>query len=191
MKTVLLGGTFNPIHIGHLYLAEEIQKSFDYDRVIFVPAHIPAHKENDNEVKPELRMEMIRCALQNTDFVMDSCEIRRGGVSYTIETIDEIEKNYSLHGKIGLVIGDDLVAGLPEWKNWRELVERVDLIIAHRSYEEQVDCDVEHRYADNIRLPISSSDIRERARKGGAFRYLVPEAVYDYIVENGIYKRGV
>jgi nicotinate-nucleotide adenylyltransferase len=188
VKTVIIGGTYNPIHIGHLYLAEEVQKSCGYERVILVPAHVPAHKETDEAVTPQQRLEMLRCAIQGSDFVIDGCEIRRGGVSYSIDTVDEIEKNYEVTGKLGLVIGDDLVAGLHEWKEWETLVERVDLIIAHRSYEERIPCSVEHSYIDNLVLPISSTDIRERIRGGRAYRYLLPDAVYSYIIENGIYQ---
>ncbi len=187
MRTVIIGGTYNPIHIGHLYLAEEVQKSFNYERVILIPSHIPAHKETDDAVTPQQRLEMLRCAVQSSNFVTDGCEIRRGGISYSIDTVDEIENNYEVTGKLGLVIGDDLVGGLHDWKEWEKLMERVDLLIAHRSYEERVPCSVEHSYIDNLILPISSSDIRERIRNGGAYRYLLPEAVYGYIIENGIY----
>jgi nicotinate-nucleotide adenylyltransferase len=187
LKTVIIGGTFNPVHMGHLYLAEEIQRSLGYDRVIFVPAHIPAHKEADDSTTPQQRLEMLRYVIQGSEFVVDSCEIERGGISYTIDTVRELQERYGFTGKPGLVIGDDLVNGLHEWKDWEELMEMVDLIIAHRSYEERVSCSVAHTYVDNLVLPISSSDIRRRVREGGAFRYLLPETVYAYILENRIY----
>lgn len=187
MKTVLLGGTFNPVHIGHLYLAEEVKLSLGYERVIFVPAYIPAHKEPDHSTTAEQRLEMLRCAVFNTDFVVDSCEIQRGGISYTIDTIEEIIKNYTITEKPGLLIGDDLVEGFRKWKEWETLLEKVDLIVARRSYKEEVSCDFKHTYLNNLIIPISSSDVRERVKKGLSFRYFVPETVYSYIKENGVY----
>ncbi|MFP4179803.1 MAG: nicotinate (nicotinamide) nucleotide adenylyltransferase [Spirochaetaceae bacterium] len=187
MKTVILGGTFNPVHIGHLYLAEEVKLSLNYERVIFIPAYIPAHKEPDHSTTAVQRLEMLRCAVFNTDFVVDSCEIQRGGVSYTIDTIDQINENYNVTGKPGLVIGDDLVDGFQKWKEWETLIEKVDLIVAHRSYREEVSCEFAHTYLNNLILPISSSDIRARVEKGLSFRYFVPESVFSYIEENKVY----
>lgn len=187
MKTVVIGGTFNPVHIGHLYLAEEVRSQGGYERVIFVPSHIPAHKHPDHCTNPDDRLEMLRRAVNRGGFIVDDCEIRRGGVSYTYETILDLQKRYQIEGKPGFVIGDDLVEGLPRWKRWEELQEMVELLIAHRLYTARVECPWPHRYVDNLILPISSSDIRERAQSSAVFRYLVPEEVYTYIVENGLY----
>ncbi|MFO7850560.1 MAG: nicotinate (nicotinamide) nucleotide adenylyltransferase [Spirochaetia bacterium] len=188
MRTVIIGGTFNPVHIGHLYIAEEVKISLGYERVIFIPAHIPAHKEPDYSTTAEQRLEMLRCAVFNTDFVVDSCEIQRGGISYTIDTVDEILNNYTITGKLGLLIGDDLVEGFHKWKEWKALLEKVDLIIAHRSYQEQVPCSFAHTYLNNLVIPISSSAVRDRVEKGSSFRYFVPESVFSYIQENEVYK---
>ncbi len=187
MKTAILGGSFDPVHIGHLHLADEVKRKLDYERIIFVPSHIPAHKDPDGSTSAEQRLEMLRYALLGSDFVLDDCEIRRGGISYSVDTVPEVKKNYRISGKPGLIIGDDLLSGLQQWKDWGELIKMVDLIVAHRMYTEPVECAVPHNYIDNGILPISSSDIRKRVRSGGAFRYLLPEQVYAYIVENGVY----
>ena len=188
MRTVIIGGTYNPVHIGHLYLAEEVRKQLRYERVIFVPSHVPAHKKMDECTTPEERLEMLHLATDGNDIIVDDCEIRRGGISYMIETIDDIESRYPIDGKIGLVIGDDLVEGLPKWKQWTALKERVDLIVAHRNVNGKVDCQYPHAYIDNIILPISSSGIRERIRTNRAYRYLIPEPVYGYIEERRLYR---
>lgn len=190
MKTALIGGTFNPVHIGHLYLAEEVRKQLGYERIVFVPSHIPAHKKADTRTKPQERLEMLKLSTTDTDIVVEDLEIRRGGVSYTIETIRELEEAYRIDGKIGLVIGDDLLEGLPAWKSWPALREKVDLIIAHRSVDRKLDCPYAHTYLNNLTLPISSSDIRQRVETGQAFRFLVPDSVFFYIREKGLYGAG-
>jgi len=188
MKSVIIGGTFNPIHNGHLYLAEEARKQLEYERIIFVPTHTPAHKKPDTSIQAEERLEMIRRAVENTDIVIDESEIRRGGVSYMIETIEGFEERYEHEGNFGLVVGDDLVEGLSKWKKWKSLERKIDLILAHRKYEERVYCPYPHRYLENLILPISSRDIRSRVRLNKAYRYLVPEPVYQYIEEKGLYR---
>jgi nicotinate-nucleotide adenylyltransferase len=187
VKTVILGGTYNPVHIGHLYLAEEVRQQFGYEQVIFIPSNIPAHKDNDPCTDPEHRLEMLNAATEKSDIIVDDCEIRRGGISYTYKTLEDLRGRYSIEGTPGMVIGDDLVKGLPEWKRWDFLHSKIDLIIAHRLYRERVECEYSHRYVDNLVLPISSRDIRTRVMKGKAFRYLVPEAVYTIIMREGLY----
>lgn len=188
MRTVVIGGTFNPVHIGHLYLAEEVKQQLEYERVIFVPSNIPAHKKMDGCTTPEVRLEMLHLATEANDIIVDDSEIRRGGISYMIKTIDDLESRYTVNGRIGMVIGDDLVGGLPKWKQWTALQKKVDLIVAHRKRADKVDCPYPHEYIDNIILPISSSGIRDRIKSGRAFRYLVPELVYRYIVDRGLYR---
>jgi nicotinate-nucleotide adenylyltransferase len=187
VKTVVIGGTFNPVHIGHLYLAEEVRTQLGYNQVIFVPSHIPAHKNPDCCTPPEDRLEMLRRAVKDSEIIVDDCEIRRGGISYTYETLLELAERYHIDGKPGLVVGDDLVEGLPQWKRWEELQQMVDLIIAHRLYEQEVECVWPHNYIENLILPISSSAIRERVNSKEVFRYLVTDEVYSYIVDNGLY----
>ena len=185
---MILGGTYNPVHTGHLYLAEEIRSQFDYEQIIFVASNIPAHKDHDPCTSPDHRLEMLRSATANTDIIVDDCEIRRGGVSYTHETLKHLHDTYTITGKPGLVIGDDLVEGLSEWRNWNRWKDGVDLIIAHRMHKERIECPYRHSYVENLILPISSSDIRRRVLEGKTFRYLVPEEVYEIIIRESLYK---
>jgi nicotinate-nucleotide adenylyltransferase len=187
MTTLIIGGTFNPIHLGHLYLAEEAASQLGYERVLFIPANIPAHKRDETGISPEQRLTMLRTVLAYTPFQEDDTEIRRGGVSYTIDTVEDLRQRYVITGSPGLVIGDDLVEGLPKWRQWDRLRQMVDLVIAHRTTAERVECRWEHRYLDNIILPISSRDLRERIADGRAYRYLLPPEAYRYIREHGLY----
>ncbi len=192
MNVAMLGGSFDPVHIGHLFIAEEVKLSLGYDRIIFVPAYQPPHKDNRPEANDEARLAMLRLAVNGReDFEIDSYEIDRQGVSYTIDTVAYLEDRLSVAGKLGLIIGDDLVDTFDTWKNADELSSRVDIIVATRDMIDgrQARSGLLNgfRRIDNSPLPVSSSEIRERIRAGRAFRYLVPERVHDYIDQNCLY----
>ena len=183
----MLGGTFNPPHIGHLMLAEELAAEFGYDRVVLVPSFIPPHKANADDPGPSVRLGMVEAAVEGDPaIIVNACEIERGGLSYTVDTLDRIVEEYSPEGKPGLAIGDDLVAGFGAWRNPSAICERADLIVARRSGE-PFDMAYPYRAAHNMLLPISSTDIRARIASGRPWRRLVPAAVYRYIDERGIY----
>ena len=190
MRTVILGGTFNPIHYGHLYLAEAVRAEFRYDIVVFVPAYIPVHKQVDADVSPQQRLNMLRLATQTYQcFVVDDCEIQRGVPSYSIETIAEISVRYKLRENPGFIIGDDLVENFASWKKADQLSRRTDLIIAHRHDREIKQFTYPHRYVDNVLMPLSSSEIRENVEMGKSIRFLTPDPVVDYINEEKLYRR--
>ena len=227
MRIAVFGGSFNPIHMGHLALADEVCVSLGYDRVIFIPTYIPPHKTFSDTVSAADRLEMVRLACEGDGrFTVDSCEIDRGGVSYTFDTVSWLEEKYSgtLDGKIGLVLGDDLLPGFHLWYRAADLAEKCDLILArrpqlsgrsgasgsaHANTDKGAYAEVSHSTVDesgrkvfdidseplfngascirNPELAVSSTDIRERAASGRAFKYLVPERVFKYIVESNIY----
>ncbi len=191
MRVVVIGGTFNPVHLGHLYLADEVRLSCRYDRVLFIPSNIPAHKEPAEETTSKERIDMLEAALRPYGFfAIDRCEIDRGGISYTIETVRELKQRYDLTGKLGFVIGDDLIEGFGHWKEATALAEEVDLIIAHRTDGSRKPFGFRHRYLDNLLLPISSSDIRRRIMEGRAAQFLLPPPVWRYVVQGGLYRAG-
>jgi nicotinate-nucleotide adenylyltransferase len=192
MRSVIIGGTYNPPHVGHLFLAEELLKETEYERVFLVPSNIPAHKPRSYEIDPAHRLGMLGAALgARRDLVVDDCDIRRGGVSYSVDTVEDITTTYSdITGRLGFVIGDDLVDGFESWKDWKKLVESVDILVARREYQEKVPVPFRHRYLDNRLFPVSSTDIRLRIGSGKAFRYLVTEPVYSYITKNDLYGSG-
>lgn len=194
MRLAMLGGSFNPIHIGHLLLADEVCHRLAYDKVLFVPVNLPPHKELADGATSEQRLEMVRLSIAgNSRFAVDTCELERGGISYTYDTISCLKGKYvgQLEGKIGLIMGDDLVEGFEEWGHYQELPELADIILARRiCWDGTVRKEFPYRHIelDNGILPVSSSQIR-RARNGdgGSWRYLVPESVYRYIIQGNLY----
>ena len=188
MRILVLGGSFNPVHIGHLVMAEELRHEFGYDRVLFVPSFHPPHKSLTEEPGPAHRSEMLRLAIEDeTSSAIEGCEIERGGTSYTIETLAEICARHPIEGKPGLVIGDDLIPGFSSWRMPGELATVADIICAHRSSAEELPLAYPHRYAHNSLIQISSSMVRSRIATGQPFRRLLSPAVFRYIIENGLY----
>ncbi len=191
MKTIIIGGTFNPIHNGHLYISEELKVQLGYERVLFIPSNSQAHKSSSELVPTKNRIEMLKLAIKDSTSIVDLCEIERGGISFMIDTVRTIQKKYKITDKIGLFIGDDLIRGLKDWHNVEDLLSSVDIVVAHRDSEIELETNITHSYLDNVSIHISSSDIRTRIRKGKAFRYLIPEQVYSYILEKDLYKTDV
>jgi nicotinate-nucleotide adenylyltransferase len=182
------------VHKGHLNIAVEVKSRFEYQRIVFVPANIPAHKKMEVEVGADHRLKMLQLATaEYPDFVVDDCELRRGGTSYSIDTVRELSGVYPIEGKPGLIIGDDLVEDFNSWRNVERLVELVDLIIAHRQSEEKIKIDYPCRYIDNSLFPISSSQIRQALKSRGfsaggkAVRNWLPPQVADYIQRHDLY----
>lgn len=138
LKIAVLGGSFNPIHIGHLALADEVCTSLHYDKVIFVPSLNSPHKEMDCALPASERLKMVRLACKgDSRFFVEDCEILRGGVSYTYQTLEFLEKKYKnvLSEKLGLILGSDLFSGFHLWKNAQEISEKATLILAKRPLE--------------------------------------------------------
>jgi nicotinate-nucleotide adenylyltransferase len=118
---------------------------------------------------------------------VDDCELRRGGLSYTIDTLAEIGARYAIEGKPGLVVGDDLIPGFGTWHRPSDIAGAADLVCAHRGSVQELPLAYPHRYAHNILVQISSSMVRERIFEGRPFRHLLDLSVYDYIREHGLY----
>jgi nicotinate-nucleotide adenylyltransferase len=189
MKLVILGGTFNPVHVGHLFLAEEVRSLLGYERVLFVPALIPVHKEPDKAVPPSHRLRMLELALEDAPhFILETCELKRGGPSYSVDTVREVLASYPVEGKPGLIIGDDLAGDFHTWKEAEQLAGMVDLIVARRQSTGAAEIDFPCTAVENRLLPVSSSEIRERVRTGRSIRYLTPAAVAGYIERHGLYR---
>ena len=135
MRLAVLGGSFNPIHLGHLVLADCVCNELGYDRVLFVPCFNPPHKEMADAACAEDRLKMVELAVKNDSrFFAEDFEVQKKGISYTWDTICALEKKYSsvLSDKIGLVFGFDLASHFENWKNARLLAEKCQLILAVR-----------------------------------------------------------
>lgn len=187
MKIGIFGGTFNPIHIGHLILAEEAREKLELKKVIFVPTYLPPHKENKDIAPADKRLKMLKLAIKgNRNFIASDLEIKRDGPSYTIDSLKEFKQIYP-NDELYFIIGSDLLTYLDEWKDLKDILSLVKFIAATRP-----------GYAlDKIpafisTLPIRAVDvsgfeIRQRIRGGQSFRYLVPDAVYSFITKNRLY----
>jgi len=187
VKTAIFGGTFNPVHIGHLVIAEEVLAQTDCDRILFIPAYNPPHKSIDDP-GPALRLEMLEKSVQgNPRFSVSDCEIRRSGVSYSIDTIRYLVGNGLVEAKPSLIMGDDLIAGFDGWKEADAILRESSLIVVHRLSDTRLPVNHPHRYIDNAIFPVSSTIVREKIAQKKAWRYLVPEAARKIIEEHGLY----
>lgn len=188
MKIGLLGGTFNPVHIGHLILAEEVREKMGFDRIIFVPTFLPPHKENSNIAQAQERLKMLKLAIKgNGYFSASDAEIKRNGRSYTIDTIREFKGSYP-KDELYFIIGSDLLKYLDEWKDLAEIIKMVKVIVATRPGFplEEIPSYI-HTIAIRA-VDVSAFEIRECVRKDKSFRYLVPEGVFNYINKKRLYR---
>jgi nicotinate-nucleotide adenylyltransferase len=188
MRYAILGGSFNPVHIGHLFLADAALSELGYDRVILIPAFTSPFKSGAEAAPAEDRLEMLLASIAGDPRItVDDCEIRRTGISYTIDTLLDIEARYRPEGKLGLILGDDLVGDFSQWKRINEIVERVDIIVAHRRSAEGVALPYPFRQLNNDILELSSGSVREHIQNHGPWRYLVPAGARLIIEERGLY----
>ncbi|MCL2705745.1 MAG: nicotinate (nicotinamide) nucleotide adenylyltransferase [Spirochaetaceae bacterium] len=189
MRIAVFGGSFNPLHIGHLFIGEAVRTELGYEKVIFVPSNISSHKEDFSGINASARLEMLEESLKEYNyFIVDPSDIERGGVSYSIDTINHIYKNYSFEGKPGFIVGDDLLKDFPTWKTADRLKELIDLIVVRRISDEKLDSNLPNYYIRNTIVPISSTEIRERVKQGKTIKHLVPESVRLKIIKNGYYR---
>ena len=188
MKIAILGGTFNPIHIGHLILAEEAREKLGLDKVIFVPTYLPPHKNNSDIAKPEHRYEMIKLAIQtNPYFSLSDVEIKRAGRSFTIDTIKQFKQNYP-KDELYFIIGSDLLKYLDDWKDLKEVTKLVKFITVTRPGYPLNKIPAHITTLEIRAVDISGYEIRKCLKDNRSFRYLVPGVVYNYINQNKLYR---
>ena len=197
-KYGIFGGSFNPIHYGHLMICEYIKEEMGLDKVIFIPTGNPPHK--DLELSAEDRYEMVRLAISpNPDFEISDIETTRVKKSYTVDTIRELKKIYK-EEKLYFLIGLDSLFQLKTWMKIGDLSQEIEFVVALRpGYldREEINKEIDflrENYGTKINLiktplyEISSTDLRDRIREGKSLRYLIPKKVLDYIEESGFYK---
>ena len=203
MKLAVLGGSYNPIHIGHLMLADTVVRRYGYDTVAFIPAFLSPFKDGHTGSTAEDRLAMVELAIAgNPAFNCEPCEIQRQGISYTIDTLRFLKAKYpQCERKIGLIIGDDLLKGFSGWHEAAHIPEYADIIVGNRFIDrsiaensgnaraqEHILGDIPLLRVDNALLPVSSSSIRTAIKEKKSWRYLVPPAVYSYIKEHKLYE---
>jgi nicotinate-nucleotide adenylyltransferase len=196
MRTGILGGTFNPPHLGHLVAAQEAYRELDLDQVMLIPAGIPPHKPVDDEPGPQHRLELCRLAVGDDErFTVSDLELRRDGPSFTVDTLD-ILRSQSPADDLFLILGADIAAGLPKWHEPERVLELATVAIAKRrgtakaAVEDalaQVTGGERARFFQMPRIGISSTMVRRRVRAGQPIRYFVPDGVMHYIETHGLY----
>jgi nicotinate-nucleotide adenylyltransferase len=200
----VLGGTFDPIHIGHLIVAEEARIKIGFSEVLFVPAGQPWLKLDRTITQAVHRVEMVRRAIaDNPYFKLSTLEVERAGPSYTVDTLTMLRKQLGSAASLFFILGCDALAELPLWKEPQKVVQLCRLVVAPRLVLSEVEGssskDLKHLgkiipglldkviQLDMPVIGISSSEIRQRLAQGLSIRYLVPAEVEKYITEHKIY----
>jgi nicotinate-nucleotide adenylyltransferase len=215
MRIGLFGGTFDPIHWGHLRSAEEVREAFDLDRVFFIPASVPPHKRGKTRTPARDRLEMVRLAVaENPRFTVSTVEIARRGVSYSIDTIRHFTETECKGGSLYFIIGLDAFAEIGTWKDFEGIFPLCNFIVTSRpgngyasplrgtsiavrrlfcyDFKRRIythRCGTSLHFLKLTDFAVSASDIRERERHGKSIRYLVPPSVEAYIKNHGLYKK--
>jgi nicotinate-nucleotide adenylyltransferase len=188
----ILGGTFDPIHSGHLILAEQLKEELKLQKVIFTPSANPPHKENHPVSPAKDRLQMVKLAIRdNPDFLISDLELERKGKSYTIDTLTRLLKLYK-DSELFFLLGSDAIDELPTWKEPDKIFQKVKVVIALRPGFDRIN--QKNRFVQKSLvvpingLNISSSQIRERIREGKSIRYLVPAGVEEFIQSKNLYR---
>ena len=192
MKVGIFGGTFDPIHFGHLLLAEQAREAASLHEIWFIPAGEPPHKQGKPVTPAMERKKMVELAIEgHPQFKVNPIELMRSGPSYTVDTIMELKKQ-NPHVEFFLLVGADMVKNLPKWYKIKEIIQNVHVIglgrpgVDHDALPEYI----EERLMwipDAVETNISSNIIRKRLMLNRSVRYLVPDSVYKYIKEQGLY----
>jgi len=212
VRVGLFGGSFNPIHLGHLRAAEEVREAMELDLIYFVPAASPPHKAADGLAAADHRLRMVQLATKgNRHFMVSEAEVRRAGPSYTIETLRHFRASLRPQAALFLMMGSDSFVELDTWKDAHEIIKSCGIIVHSRSPARQAETSpgalaaiqrfgyiskngfYVHPSGQTLNfittnfLPISASAIREKLQQHKSVRYLVPVDVLDYIERHAIY----
>lgn len=192
MRIGLLGGTFDPIHYGHLIAAEQVREQLSLEEVWFLPASVPPHKQDAAVTSASHRLNMVTIAVQDhPQFRVSRLELERGGRSYTVDTLTVL-KDRSPEYQFFFIVGADMVQDLPNWHRIDELIQLTQFVGLDRpGYSDVKLPEPIARSVQYVTMPcvgISSTDIRNRVRTGRSIRYLVPDAVRNYIEEHRLYE---
>ncbi len=184
----LLGGTFNPIHLGHLVLAEEARERLTLDEVWFIPVAVPPLKDDPELASATDRLRMVELAIADQPaFRACDVEIRRGGRSYTIDTLRAMRAEHGAARHLVCLVGADACAQLPAWREWATILTLCEFVVAVRpGYRLNALPDGVRRLEIPL-LDISATDIRRRLAQGRSIRFLIPEAVRRYVLDHRLY----
>ncbi len=197
----IMGGSFDPVHMGHLIIAQDAVEGLNLSEVVFVPAAIPPHKQQLQRADAEHRLDMLRLAVEsNPRFSVSDIEVERGGVSYTVDTLKALRDLYP-DAALLLIVGSDTLVELHMWHDTEKILELCDVATFLRPGVDAVEVIAEkiqlppeqkkrvlRNLVDAHRIEVSSSEIRMRLAEGLGIRYLVPPEVERYIYKQGLYQ---
>jgi len=188
MKIGVLGGTFDPIHYGHLILGEQVQGQLGLDKVIFVPTYRPPHKDGRRILAPQHRLRMAALAVRgNSRFAVSDIEVRRRGKSYTVDTLRAIKRRYP-GARLYFICGSDLVSEIPTWKDVAQVHRLARFVLAKRPGYGRRLSGRHYRKIHVAQVDISSSSLRRLVRQGRSIKYLTPDSVVRYIRTHRLYR---
>ena len=201
MKVGILGGTFDPVHFGHLRIAEEAQQRLNLDIILYIPAGQPWIKTNRNITPGVHRIKMLELAITHMfPFQISTCEIEHKGPSYSIDTMTIISEQIGGEGELFFILGWDSLIDMPRWKKPDELIKICYLVALTRANVCRPDLQILEKAIPGIAnrtiildmppIDISSSDIRNRSAAGLSLKGLVPDKVAEYIVAHSLYRNN-
>jgi nicotinate-nucleotide adenylyltransferase len=190
----IFGGAFDPIHVGHLLVAEDVAAIKRAARVLFIPCNAPPTKEK-TAASAEERLDMVRLAVKgNPMFDVSDTEVKRGGISYTVDTLRELRSSYGAERELCLLVGMDQLNVIEGWRDPGEIVKMARILVVGRpGYEESgipAELTAKVEIVNSRQIEVSSTEIRNRLRKGKPVRYMVTEPVLEYIYEHSLYGAG-
>lgn len=186
----MFGGTFDPPHIGHLIVAQDALAALELDRVVFMPAAVPPHKRGRQVTPAETRLKLLRAATADDPrFEVSTLELRRAGPSYTVDTLRELRER-DPEGALFFLMGADQFRLFHSWRAPDEIARLAELAILTREGQERFEpaVDVPHRWLSVTRIDVSATELRRRVAAGLPIRYLVPRAVEELILAEGLYR---
>ncbi len=196
----IIGGSYNPIHNGHLIIAERFREQLDLDLILFIPANISPFKVNNtsDNIEAQHRLNMVRLACRsNKNFKVEEYELKYNRVSYTINTIKHLKNKY-LNSELYLLIGEDQAIQFNKWNKWQEIIQLCKVCVAGRDLKGEMKSQIDSIFAcennykviwvDSPLIEISSSDIRLRTKARKSITYLLPSSVRNYIEKNELYR---
>lgn len=189
-KVGVLGGTFDPVHLGHLVVAQEVHQQLKLDRTVLVPAGEPPHRSGTPVTPASIRLRMLRAAIADDDrFAVSTFEVDRPGPSYTVDTLERMRLEWPEAG-LYLVIGSDQWQRFHTWRSPERIAEMATLVVVGRNGEAGTEMELPHVRMEVPRIDVSSSGIRERVRAGESIRFLVPDSVCRIIEGESLYHEG-
>ena len=187
-KVGILGGTFDPIHLGHIQLAESVREQLKLQKVLFIPSHVPPHKLDYNVTDAKHRLAMVKLAVEEFDhFEASGYEVQKGGASYTIETAKHFRLKYPTTD-FYFIIGEDNFSQVKQWKQFDQLNQLVTFAVANRNGFDGEEPKINCVRVSMPAMDISSSTIRELIQKKKSVESYLPKNVFDYIKKYSLYK---